>query len=263
MEKTATKAPVIELSGVTVIRDGRPILEDVSWTVQSGERWAVLGLNGAGKSTLLRLVAGRLFPTAGSVRVFGQRFGKTPLWTLYPRIGWVSGALKDAFDAETPREIVAMGEGGDIRPPGRLSPEVLARAGEVLRALGLGSVMDRPFAQLSSGERQRTLIARAFFMRPELVVFDEPTSSLDLFAREALLQALDEQARASRGAIVYVTHHLDEVLPLFHRVLLIRRGRVFFAGPRDEALTETRLRAFYERAVRFVRDDERLYVYPR
>ncbi|QZA32961.1 ATP-binding cassette domain-containing protein [Hydrogenibacillus sp. N12] len=255
--------PIVALEGVSVVRDGRPLLQDVTWRVAPGERWAVLGLNGAGKSTLLRLLSGRLFPTRGTVRLFGHRLGTVPVEALQAKIGWIGGELKEAFGPESPREIVALGRRGAVRPPERPAPAVLAAAGETLAAVGLdGAAMDRPYATLSDGERARTLLARALFSDPALFVFDEPTAGLDLFAREALLETIDRRLSQTNGAAVYVTHHLEEVLPLFDRVLLLRRGEVFFAGPRSEALTEGRLRAFYGRPIRLYRFGDRVWALP-
>ncbi|MBE3594950.1 MAG: ATP-binding cassette domain-containing protein [Candidatus Carbobacillus altaicus] len=273
---------IIHLHEVSVRREGKTLLKRLNWAVKHGERWAVLGTNGAGKSTLLNLLAARLYPSEGTVRLFGQRLGHVDVSHIFPKIGWISPTLEHFFtDTDTPRMIIQSGIKGHIRLPqhlhGTLLLDVDKRAlvsGEeerlrlpffetIVTLTRLDELIERSWGTLSSGEKKRVLLARALLGSPQLFIFDEASSGLDLFAREDWLKLLGTLFQTDdHRTIVYVTHHSEEMTDLFTHVLLIRRGEVFFAGRREEALQETILRAFYERPVRITWQDGRPFIQP-
>ena len=178
----------IDLRGVGVQRGGRWILRDVDWVVPAGACAAVLGPNGSGKSTLTRIVAGHLWPTAGQAAVLGGVFGQTNLIELRKDIRLVQAA--GPYDVEpslTTREVVLTGFFSTIGLYDPTTPEMEAEADRLLAQVGLSAVADHPYSTLSSGERVRSLMARALAVRPRLLLLDEPTSGLDLLAREQVL----------------------------------------------------------------------------
>ncbi|RZS82761.1 iron complex transport system ATP-binding protein [Motilibacter rhizosphaerae] len=237
-------AEVIRLDGATVVRGGTPILEDVTWTVEEGERWVVLGPNGAGKTTLLQLAATALHPTRGSVEVLGEQLGLVDVFELRPRIGISSAALAARLPAsERVLDVVVTATYAVLGRWRESYDEVdLDRARTLLEAFGVAGLADRTFGTLSEGERKRVQIARALMADPELMLLDEPAAGLDLGGREDLVRRLAALAAdPASPALVLVTHHVEEVPPGFTHALLLREGRVVAAGPVEEVLDEQHL----------------------
>jgi iron complex transport system ATP-binding protein len=242
MGETAS-AMVLELEAVTFRRDGNPILRGVDWRVGDGEHWAVVGPNGAGKTTLLRIVAARMHPTSGTVRILGGQLGRVPVARLHERIALVDPRLARAFHPRAPvGEVVLTGTAGTIALlEDRVDP---ARADELIALLGISQVTDRAFGEASEGERTRTLLARALMLDPALLLLDEPTAGLDLPGRETVLTAIQRVTDAHPAlASVTVTHHLEELAPSTSHALLLRDGAVVAAGPVAAVLTDELLTA--------------------
>jgi iron complex transport system ATP-binding protein len=242
-------SPVLNLSGVTVRRGRKLLLDNVDFRIAEGQRWVILGPNGAGKTTLLQIASARLFPTAGSAQILDETLGEVDVFELRPRIGLCSNSVAHTLPGrETALNVVVTAAYGVT---GRWHEEYEKlderRAFELLNAWGVGTVFDRPFATLSEGERKRVQIARALMTDPELLLLDEPGAGLDLAGREALVartSALvgDESAPAT----VLVTHHLEEIPPGFTHVLLLRDGQAVSAGPIAETLTSENLSATFD-----------------
>jgi iron complex transport system ATP-binding protein len=237
-------ASVLELTDVSVVRDGARILSDVTWSVDSDERWAVLGPNGAGKTTLLQVASASIHPTSGLARVLDDALGSTDLFELRPRIGFASTALAKRVPAkETVLDVVLTAAYSVTGRWNERYEEIdERRAKRVLGEWKLADFEERRFGDLSDGEQKRVQIARAVMTDPELLLLDEPAASLDLGAREELLQLLGGYARASQApAIVMVTHHVEEIPVGFTHGLLLSKGRVTASGPINEVLTAANL----------------------
>ncbi|HET7474439.1 MAG TPA: ABC transporter ATP-binding protein [Dermatophilaceae bacterium] len=239
---------VLALAGVSVVRGGNLLLDDVTWEVEEGQRWAVLGPNGAGKTTLLQLAAGRMHPTKGVAGILGEVLGAVDVFELRPRIGLSSAAMAERLPAgEVVRDVVVTASYGIV---GRWREAYDAldcdRAESLLAALGAGHLARRRFGTLSEGERKRVQIARALMTDPELMLLDEPAAGLDLGGREDLVARLGELARdVEAPALILVTHHVEEIPPGFTDVLLLRAGRVVAAGPTEITLTSENLSATF------------------
>jgi len=237
----------LELEGVSLEIDGRSILNDVSWMAERGEKWIILGRNGSGKTSLMRLLSGFGFPSRGRMMVLGELLGRTDLHLLRKRVGWIHGDLAgDIPTFMTALEVVLSGVEGSLvvyeKVPG--SEEALALG--MLETLGMKDFADRGFSHLSTGERQRVLIARALAAGPELLLLDEPCQGLDPRAREEFLESL-AALLASRPdlSVVSVTHHVDEIIEGFTNVLVLEQGRVLAHGPRDSVLTPVMVRRLF------------------
>lgn len=239
---------VLDFQHVTFARDGRLILGGVNWQVEDEQRWVILGPNGAGKTTLLRMATGNEFPTTGSVTVLDATLGKVDIFELRNRIGFASTASARRIPAnETVRDVVLTAA---YSVEGRWNEHYdemdLRQASRVLGEWDLADFAERPFGTLSDGERKRTMIARAIMTDPELLLLDEPSASLDLGARERLLQLLSGYASSpSSPAMVMVTHHVEEIPPGFTHVMLLRNGLIQAAGPIEETLTAQNLEATF------------------
>jgi len=235
-------AVAVRLDGVSVVRDGNALLDDVTWEVRSGERWAVLGPNGSGKTTLLRVAGSALWPTRGTVDILGARLGRVDMRALRRRIAVVSASVsrvlrpqQSAFDVVLSGRYAALETWWDRYDDGDRDEarRLLAEAG-----FGGEAFAARPFGILSEGERQQVLLARALMGRPELLLMDEPAAGLDLGARERLLARL--AALADDPAVpplVLVTHHVEEIPPGTTHAALVRAGTVVTAGPIGGVLT--------------------------
>lgn len=239
---------VLELSGVSLVRGGKALLDDVDWQVREGERWVVMGPNGAGKTTLLQIAGARIHPTRGVAGILDEVLGAVDVFELRPRIGLASAALASQIpEHETVLNVVVTASYG-VTGRWREQYERLdeRRAFGLLDTWGVSTLMNRPFASLSEGERKRVQIARALMADPELLLLDEPAAGLDLAGREDLVARLSELAADEDSpAIVLVTHHLEEVPPGFTHAMLLREGSVVAAGPIDEVLVAEQLsRAF-------------------
>lgn len=230
---------VLNLGDVAFVRDGRTILEHVDLTVRAGEHWALIGPNGAGKSTILSMCGARNHPTRGEVEVLGHVLGRVDLQTLHRRIGHVDPRhpLRTAL---TIQEVVLTGITGTIEWRQRWvpTPAEIDRARALVADMGLGGKEHEPWTTLSQGERGRTIIARALVADPALLLLDEPSTGLDVAAREQLLATIDAVRVAHpEVASVLVTHHLEELPTSTTHALLLAPGRVSAAGPADDVLT--------------------------
>jgi len=244
----ARKAPevVLDVCGLRIERGRSVILDGVSWRVWRGEHWVILGSNGCGKTSLLRAIAGYFPPSSGGVTVLGRAYGECDWRELRLQIGIVTSALEATIPpAETAIETVISGKYAQLdlwMKPKRADEDAAMR---LLRFAGAAHLARREWVHLSQGERQRVLIARALMARPRLLILDEPCSGLDPVARGHFLAFIESLARggAEGGAaspcpaLVFVTHHVEEITPVFTHALLMREGKVVAQGPIGTALT--------------------------
>lgn len=254
--------PVVRLAGVTVRRGDQTILGPIDWDVGWGERWVIVGPNGAGKTTLVQVASTYLWPTTGSVEVLGSRIGAVDSRELRRRIGYAGSGLERSIPDElTAHEVVVTARHAALGTWWHtFGDDDHARADELLARLGIDGLADHPFGLLSAGERRRVQIARALMPRPELLLLDEPSASLDLGARELLVRDLDRLATdETLAAIVLVTHHVEEVPSGFGHVLVLARGTTVAAGPIASSLDAAALSSAFGMPIRVDRVDGRVW----
>jgi iron complex transport system ATP-binding protein len=251
---------VLELRDVWVERERSVLLADIDWQVLPGQRWVVLGRNGCGKSTLVQVAGLWMHPSRGVVRVGDGVLGTIDVRRTRTRLPVTSAALANQLRADlTCRDIVMCAVNGALEPWWHTYTDAdRQRAVDQLRRVGADRFADRPLSSLSSGERQRVLLARALMVDPLVLLLDEPTAALDLAGREDLIVRLDDLA-ADRTSppMVLVTHHLEEIPPSFTHGLLIRNGRIIASGPLAEVLTREAVTECFELPVDVSSEDGR------
>lgn len=218
---------------------------DISLRIASGEMVGLIGPNGAGKSTLLALLTGLLAPSAGTAAVRGL-----DVTAIDPRprarlIGFVPQSPQ-VFFPYTVAQIVAMGRNphlGGFGGPGR---EDIERIDWAMEVTGTRRFADRLFNQLSAGEAQRVIIARALAQETPALVLDEPTSSLDLFYQTAVYGLLERLNRERAMTILIVTHDINLAAEYCPRLIGLRAGRVLMDGPPEQILTTERIYDLYD-----------------
>jgi iron complex transport system ATP-binding protein len=231
--------PVLRLDDVSFRRDTTEILSGISWSVQRGEHWVVLGRNGSGKTTLAQVASLYEHPSSGTVDVLGERLGRTDVRVLRRRIGFVSASFADRIRPALPAvDVVMTAKFAALEPWWHTyTAEDRARAGDLIASMGVVDRAEHPFGTLSSGERQRVLLARALMTEPSLLLVDEPSAGLDLGGREELVGHFDQMAADPDGpAIVLVTHHVEEIPTRFTHVLALLGGKVLAQGPIADTL---------------------------
>lgn len=243
---------VLEVSGLTIRRGVKALLRDVSWKINPGEHWVILGPNGCGKTSLLKALTGFLSPTAGEFSVLGRRYGRSDWRELRLKIGVVTSAFAAAIPpAENALDTVMSGKFAQLDLWAKVSPSDRRRARALLKLVDALELADRPWLYLSQGERQRVLIARALMAQPRLLILDEPCAGLDPVAREHFLKVVSTLARRrswgtrATGTLVLVTHHVEEIMPVFTHALLMRNGQVQSAGSCRELLSSKELSATF------------------
>ncbi|HUB67241.1 MAG TPA: ATP-binding cassette domain-containing protein [Candidatus Methylacidiphilales bacterium] len=238
--------PVFEVTKLRVEREA-VILREINWRVERGQHWAILGANGSGKTSLLSALTGYLMPSRGEIRIGAAKFGAADWREVRRTVGLVSSSLGQRIEPDqTARDVILSGREGQINFWRRADAGEERRTARVLRRINAAHLAERPWLFLSQGERQRVLIGRALMARLRLLFLDEPCAGLDPVAREDFLKFLGKLARKRHApALVLVTHHIEEIVPLFTHVLLLSRGRTLAAGPKAEVLTSARLSATF------------------
>jgi iron complex transport system ATP-binding protein len=262
-------AVAASLDGVGVRIGGATLLDGVSLEVVAGRHLALLGPNGSGKTTILRVLATRLYPSAGEVEVLGIRFGRDDLRLARTRVGFVSVSL-DALDRARARvdHLVAAAATGSTYPTGdpfaaaRTAPGgtagLVARVEQALARVGIAHLAERRVDTLSQGERQRVRIARALSLEPQLLLLDEPFGGMDFGGREQLVADLDRLLAEPDGpTVVLVTHHLEELPVGIADVALVRGGRIVAHGPVATTLDDDNVSAAFGLHVRVREADGR------
>ncbi|MEI2715957.1 MAG: ABC transporter ATP-binding protein [Candidatus Nanopelagicales bacterium] len=237
-------AVVVRAVGATVQRGDRDIVDNVTWTVETGQRWVILGPNGAGKTSLMDILATTSHPTSGSVEILGEPLGLTDVFGLRSAIGVVSTRTTARIPERESVLDVVMTAGWAIagRFRERYDPVDVDRAHAMLETMGIGHLAIRRFGTLSDGEQKRALVARALFPDPELLLLDEPAAGLDLGSREGLVERLGHLAADPDAPVqVMITHHVEEIPPGYTHAMLMRYGTVLEQGEIDLVLTDENL----------------------
>lgn len=238
------RSPFIEIERATVYRGDTCVFHDLSLVIDEGTHAAILGPNGAGKSTFLKLLAGEIHPVPHDethIRLFGEE--RWNVWDVRKRLGLVSHDLQHQYmEQVTGLKVVLSGYYASIGTYGYqdFTYAQISRAHAVMEELGIGFLIDRRFADMSTGEQRRCLLGRALVHDPVALVLDEPTSGLDLTATFHYLDLVRGFMKKGK-TVLLVTHHIHEIPPEVERVLLLKEGRVLEDGDKARVLTEANL----------------------
>lgn len=252
---------IIDFQHVFYRRSGKEILSDVTWQVQEGDHWIILGLNGAGKTTLLNMLNGYIFPSEGYAKVLNYTFGDAIMADLRKSIGWISNALQqDIPPNDTSLEIVLSGKFASIGLWDHVTDDDIAQADAIIQKLGITALRERSYSGLSQGERQKVLIGRALISNPRILIFDEACNGLDIFAKKEVYDLITMLAQEHK-TILYVTHNTEEILPIFNKALLLKHGKVHSEGDRNDVIQLDNLQDFYGAEVEVFEHNEKFFIF--
>ncbi len=213
---------------------------------------------------LLKIVSGYQWPTRGTVEVLGKRFGEVDIRELRKSIGWVSSDLQQEMQRDfTVEEVVLSGYFATIGLYDK-SPTLLKslkeKAKKLLEFMGMGGHSRQLFPTLSFGEQKRVLIARALMHDPKLLILDEPCTGLDIKAREEFLPFIEELGKKKDGpTIIFVTHHIEEIMPVFNNILALNGGKIIRQGRKEEILREDVMREVFNLPLQLFTNDGRYW----
>jgi iron complex transport system ATP-binding protein len=239
---------IIEIKNAKVFRGNTLALENFELTIALGEHHAILGANGAGKSTCLKLITRELHPVVNEqlvYRIFDQE--RPTIWSLREKIGIVSQDFQESYLAlATGLDVVVSGLFGSVglHQHQSISMSDRSKALGLMEKLGIASLAEKQYLQLSTGQQRRLIFARALVHKPQALILDEPTNGLDIQAKFWFLNTI--RKLATEGiSIILVTHDPLEIIPEIHNVTLLKQGKIQFSGNKQEAMTEDKLRETY------------------
>ncbi len=241
----------LNLKDITYRRGDRMILDGIDWQVKEGEHWVILGPNGCGKTSLINCLTGYEMATTGEITVDGSEFGHTDWLEVRKRVGLVTSTLTFYLEPQEPvLDAVVSGRNALLNLVGEIDAALVEEARALLERIGCGYLMNSKWGVLSQGERQKILICRALMADYRVLILDEPCAGLDPVAREHFLKWLRSIAEQPHApSLVLVTHHVEEILPCFSHVLLLKKGKVLASGSKTEVLTSENLSTAYGASV--------------
>ena len=241
----------IEIKNLYITSGNRYLLKNINWNISYGDNWLLFGENGCGKTTLLSTIAGFHLWAQGELKIFGKEYKEDNIFDLRKQIGWVSSSFFDKyFHEERAVDIVLSGLFGSLSKQFEISNDDIQKAYGLMELFNLRNKIERNFDSISKGERQNVLLARALISDPKILILDEPGSGLDVFAREKMLEIIEKIAQKKDTTVIYVTHYPEEILPIFDKCTLMKKGMFFNQGFTNETLTDEIMSSFIGRKVR-------------
>lgn len=242
---------MIEAKGISFsYTKDNPILEEISFVLSSGELLGVIGPNGAGKSTLIRCLNRILSPRKGQILLKGQNIKTYSRKELAKNIGYVPQKHSTAFPCKV-IEVVMAGMG---KPWNRaMAAKQAQKAVDTLRRLHMEAMALRDFGSLSGGEQQKTVIARVIAAQTPVMLFDEPTSNLDIRYQFETLKFLKQMVTTQNHSAVIAIHDLNMAMGYCDRILLLDKGRVKAVGPPEQVMTQQNVRKVFGVKTEFIK----------
>ncbi|WP_216827823.1 ABC transporter ATP-binding protein [Alkalihalobacterium elongatum] len=255
---------VVYLDGVELKKWEKSIVSNINWEVKKGEHWILLGLNGSGKTSLLKMITGYEWPSKGVVTVLGNKYGSCNLQKVRTKIGWVSNALDDRYQArtnDTVLEVILTGKLASIGLYEEVTSEEIERAELIAQQFNIGHLINEPIGRLSQGEKRKTFLARAWMGNPQLLILDEPCNGLDVYSRENLLDTIEALTRVEDGpTIIYVTHHIEEMVQGITNAVLLKDGKIVAQGKKEEVISAAHLEATFNVPLKLTWENDRAWI---
>lgn len=253
-----TAVPLLTLNNAVVRREGKEILNIDRFTLQQGENIALIGPNGAGKSTFIHLITREVFPLyREEPPVLFKGNDRATLEETKRCLGVVSSTMQEQITVHLPvSNIVCGGLFGTLGVPKyyKVTEEGMEKAMRALEFIGIAHLADRDVMTLSSGQARRALIARALVHDPEVLVFDEPTTTLDPEGMYYVRKAMRDLVAIGKS-IILVTHYPEDIIPEIDRVVMIKEGGIYADGPKEELLTSARMSSLFDVPLRILAQD--------
>ncbi|MCB1160302.1 MAG: ATP-binding cassette domain-containing protein [Leptospiraceae bacterium] len=255
--------PILQVRDISFIRNGRPILQSITFSMEEGEHRVILGKNGSGKTTLIKILFGHLWPSSGKVEVFGKTFGTFPLRDIQKRIGILESTRQEERLQRnlSPRDILRSGLLGSIGIYENLDKEQEILVDRYIKENTWIKEADGLYLNLSAGEKRKLLLLRSLISEPELLILDEPTSSLDISAREDFFLLLEKYRQKKQFSSVLITHRTEEIPHFYSHALFLKEGKMVFSGTIEEAMKPQYLEAVYDLSLEVQKSYGRFYTH--
>lgn len=254
--------PIIKTRGLGLQLGLKYLLKDINWDIEEKSRWLVLGMNGSGKTTLLSILSGYQSYNHGEVFYKERMYSKEDIFFIRKKMGWISNSFYDQiYRHETVLDVLLAGLNGNYGIEDNLiDRKNIIAIKDLLKMMGLENSLNSEFCWLSKGEKQTVLIIRALLLNPEILVFDEPMTGLDILARESIRRFIELIAERKQHTMIYVTHHFDEVSPmLFDKCMLLKHGSVYRQGTIEEIFQTKVISDFLGVQTKVTQDNDEYY----
>ncbi|MFD2704592.1 ABC transporter ATP-binding protein [Salibacterium lacus] len=243
-------SPLLTFDHVDVTSGGKSRLKNITFEMNKGEQWGLLGLNGSGKTTLLQIIAGYVWPTSGTVTSWKGQYGRINIPTLRREIGWVSDALDDRYRtraSDSALDVVLSGLYASVGLFEKTTEEDREKAVSWMSFFGIKGLQQRTFSSLSQGEKRRTMLARAWMAEPKLLLLDEPCTGLDVKGREEFLSSVEAlMSLEDAPALLYVTHHIEEIPASVDNIILLKNAEIVQKGEKKTVLNDSNIKNTFE-----------------
>ncbi|MCB1194056.1 MAG: ATP-binding cassette domain-containing protein [Leptospiraceae bacterium] len=252
---------IVQLDKISYYRQNRKILDNINLNIQKDQNWVFLGGNGSGKTTLVNILYGYLWATSGTVCLFGKLFGEVPLSEIQKRIGILQSSHQGAMLQKrlSVKDVLATGILSTIGYYGSITDEDEKKIQNMIESNQWIKNKDQNYSTLSSGEKKKLLLLRALIRDPELLVLDEPCSSMDITAREDFFSFLKEYRNKLGFPTILITHRTDEIPSYFSHVLMLKEGKVLISGTLQDTMTDKNLSELYSIPIRIQKIGNRFY----
>jgi iron complex transport system ATP-binding protein len=256
----------LEMRNVSVVRNGKRILDSIDLSIEQNESIAVIGNNGSGKTTLIKLLRGDIRPyynedSPAVMRIFGEE--NWNIFDIRSKMGIVSMDLQSQFGSDTTvTEVIASGFFGslDVFRSMSVTQEMVIKVNDAAIMMGIEDLLERTLEGLSLGEMRRALIARALVMGPSTLVMDEPMTGLDISMSSKFRKMFDILMKAGVSLII-VTHDLADIPDGIERVIMMKEGRIFADGKKDELFTSEIISGLYDESIKVEHNNGTYHMY--
>lgn len=250
---------IITLEDVSLVRRGKIILEGININLKRGDHLAIVGPNGAGKSFLLSIIAADIIPSSGRVTILEHTFGKSSLWDIRKKVGFLSSRMIHWISEKAKVfEVVGSAFFGSYGISEPLSLDQIVKIRATLESFNLQEFENSDFAVLSDGEKRKVLLCRALVTEPEFLILDEPCQGLDIKTRKLFLEDMDNLAK--KISLICVSHHLEEIPKSVNEVAFLKGGRFFARGKKEIMFSEAYLKEVFDCEVELVEKEGSYYM---